>query len=229
MSKLRELRTAHDFSMKRLGELAGTTAQTVERLEKGKMKLTKEWAERLAPHLGVTAQALVFDEASYQEGEVSAERDKNWSASIAKADVRGSVCAGLWFESNDLLQAGFEQVPYVPTKFNDLEQFAFQFSGVSMDLENIRHGDYVVCVPFGDARSAPVSGDLVVIERRNGKLVERTVRKTTLDGDSVAFWPQSTDARFKDPVILPKVGDRLAADGLQVNIVGLVIGVFSPR
>ena len=60
-SQLRTARDAKGLSMAKLGKLAGTTAQQVDRLEKGHRKLTREWAERLAPHLSVTPESLVFD------------------------------------------------------------------------------------------------------------------------------------------------------------------------
>lgn len=216
--------------MKKLGELAGTSAQTTERLEKGQMKLTKEWAERFAPHLETTPQELMFsDSPQLQVEKMLTKRDMPWRGSIATAKVRGTVGAGVWFESDDLLKVGFSQVSYVPTKFSELTQFAFQCSGPSMDLENIRHGDYVVCVPFEEAKPSPEDGDLVVIERRNGKLVERTVRQVVLSSVGVEFWPRSTDERFREPVILQEIDHPAASDGLSIDIVGLVVGVFSPR
>ena len=59
-SPLRSARKLNGLSMCALGEMAGTTAQQIERLEKGQRKLTKEWAERLAPHLGMEASDLLF-------------------------------------------------------------------------------------------------------------------------------------------------------------------------
>lgn len=48
------------MSRPQLAELAGTSAQQIEKLEKGVREMTRTWAERLAPHLGVTAEFLVF-------------------------------------------------------------------------------------------------------------------------------------------------------------------------
>ena len=229
MSKLRELRNANNLSMAQLGELAGTSGQTIERLEKGKMELTKTWAKKLAPHLGTTAKELMFPEEDENTGNKSNGLAASWHGSIAKAKVCGIVCAGLWLESGDLLQTGFSQVPSVPTKFPELNQFSFQCHGPSMDLENIRDGDYVVCVSFEEARESPQDKDLVVIERHNGKLLERTVREAILGDGGISFWPRSTDERYRDPVVLAKIDDPVAEDGLSVTIVGLVVGVFSPR
>lgn len=61
MSRLLDFRTKKGLSQAALAELAGTSQPQIKRLEAGHRKLTKEWAERLAPHLGTTAQALLFE------------------------------------------------------------------------------------------------------------------------------------------------------------------------
>lgn len=61
MSALRNYRQKQKLSQAALAELAGTSQPQIKRLEDGDRKLTKEWAERLAPHLGVTPQELIFD------------------------------------------------------------------------------------------------------------------------------------------------------------------------
>lgn len=60
MSDLRELREAADLSQAALAQLAGTSQPQIKRLEAGERKMTRDWAERLAPHLGVPAQRLIF-------------------------------------------------------------------------------------------------------------------------------------------------------------------------
>jgi transcriptional regulator with XRE-family HTH domain len=60
MSDLRTYREAAGLSQADLAELAGTSQPQVKRLEAGERKLTKEWAVRLAPHLGVQPERLLF-------------------------------------------------------------------------------------------------------------------------------------------------------------------------
>jgi transcriptional regulator with XRE-family HTH domain len=60
MTWLRSLRTKNNLSQAQLAEMAGTSQPQIKRLEDGERKLTKEWAERLAPHLNVTAEELLF-------------------------------------------------------------------------------------------------------------------------------------------------------------------------
>jgi transcriptional regulator with XRE-family HTH domain len=53
-------RKAANMTRVKLAELANTSPQQIEKLEKGFREMTRAWAERLAPHLGVKAEFLVF-------------------------------------------------------------------------------------------------------------------------------------------------------------------------
>lgn len=57
---LQEARKSAGMTRNKLASLANTSAQQIEKLEKGMREMTRAWAERLAPHLGVSAQYLVF-------------------------------------------------------------------------------------------------------------------------------------------------------------------------
>ncbi len=60
MSTIKTLREANGLTQARLAELATTSQPQIRRLEAGERQLTKEWAERLAPHLGISASELMF-------------------------------------------------------------------------------------------------------------------------------------------------------------------------
>lgn len=60
MSRLKSLREARGLTQTQLADLIGTSQPQVMRLENGQRKMTKEWAEKLAPHLAVNAQDLIF-------------------------------------------------------------------------------------------------------------------------------------------------------------------------
>lgn len=64
MATLKERREGLGFSQAALADLAGTTAPQIHRLENGQRKLTREWAERLAPHLKTTPEELLFPKQS---------------------------------------------------------------------------------------------------------------------------------------------------------------------
>ncbi len=64
MSMIRTLREARGLTQAQLAELAATSQPQIRRLEAGERQLSKEWAQRLAPHLGVAAAQLMFGEDS---------------------------------------------------------------------------------------------------------------------------------------------------------------------
>lgn len=64
MSALRHFRTKAGLSQQALANAAGTSQPQIKRLEAGERTLSKKWAEQLAPHLGVTAETLMFPPAA---------------------------------------------------------------------------------------------------------------------------------------------------------------------
>jgi len=64
MSMIRSLREARGLTQAQLAERAATSQPQIRRLEAGERQLTKDWAQRLAPHLGVTASRLMFGDES---------------------------------------------------------------------------------------------------------------------------------------------------------------------
>lgn len=63
-ASLRDFRDAAGLTLAALADRVGTTVSQISRLEKGERKLTKQWAERLAPHLGTTWWSLLGAPAS---------------------------------------------------------------------------------------------------------------------------------------------------------------------
>lgn len=60
MNPVRSFREKAKLTQAQLAERVGTSQPQIKRLETGERKLTKEWAERLAPALGVPAELLLF-------------------------------------------------------------------------------------------------------------------------------------------------------------------------
>lgn len=77
MSEIRRLRKALGMRQHELALLADTSQPQIARLEKDQRDLTKEWAERLAPHLGVSPVALMFPEGPHGD---SIDEDLKWVA-----------------------------------------------------------------------------------------------------------------------------------------------------
>jgi SOS-response transcriptional repressor LexA len=125
------------------------------------------------------------------------------------------------------MQPEFDPVPYVPTVYKNAEQFAYKISGNSMDRKGILPGDYVICVPYSVARSSPQHGDVVVIEQYDCKKVETSCRVVAASGDSFDLCPASTDQRFTT-VTVPIWADMTSTDSTHVEVLGLVIGKYTP-
>lgn len=87
MSALRHFRTKAGLSQQALATAAGTSQPQIKRLEAGERTLSKKWAEQLAPHLGVTAETLMFPPASPEDGadDVAAPRSNETAAGPSQA------------------------------------------------------------------------------------------------------------------------------------------------
>lgn len=73
MSNLKSLRVAKGLTQSELATLAGADQSQIAKLESAKIRMTAEWARRLAPHLGIGPEELAFpDEADIGLGAVSA-------------------------------------------------------------------------------------------------------------------------------------------------------------
>jgi transcriptional regulator with XRE-family HTH domain len=65
---LKSLRKAARLSQDQLAKLVGTEQPQVSKWERGKLRLGKEWAEKLAPYLKTEAERLLFPEGSTSVG-----------------------------------------------------------------------------------------------------------------------------------------------------------------
>lgn len=143
------------------------------------------------------------------------------------APVLGIARSGAWIEVDDSMQAEFAPVPYVPTSYPHAEQFAYKIAGHSTDLAGILDGDYVICVPYFVARSGPKSKDMVIVERRDGERLERSCKRLVLVGDGYELRPESRDPRHL-AIIVPAMGAGKDVDGHEIDLVGLVVGKYTP-
>lgn len=76
MTRLKEIRLKLGLSQERLAEMVGTSQPQIKRLESGERAISRRWAERLAPVLGVSPTELVFDRAGSPANPESAEMAK---------------------------------------------------------------------------------------------------------------------------------------------------------
>lgn len=149
-------------------------------------------------------------------------------AAIDRAPVVGIVSTGYWFENDmELDQDAQADIPFVPGKYTGLKQFAYRVQGVSMNADRIFDGDYVICVPYFEARAQLTGGDTVVVRRRRGHLTELTCKRLIQARAGFELWSKSTDEQYQAPLVFVESG--AAEDETVIEVVGLVVGVFSPR
>lgn len=183
--------------------------------ENGTRPLSRKAALQYASGLRVSAGWLLYGEAEQKQ-----------TPAPVSVPVRGTTACGLWAENGRFTEEEFPPVPAVPTVYSNVEQFAFKVEGNCMDKLRIVDGDFVVCVPYWTARSSPGFGDIVVVERRRGHLTERTCKQIEIAADRVELCPRSSDARYGSIVLKPDLSP--VEDGVEVEIVGLVIGRYAP-
>lgn len=208
-----------------LSRALGIDHAQVSRMLRGKRRL-KHWEiAKVAEYLEEPAPDIRGAPAFHKKKETGSLAYV--TVTVSNVPVRGECAGGRWLEY-ELGDNDFETVPVVPTKYPQLEQFAFRVRGNSMDRAKIIDGDYVVCVPYFEARANLTHGDIVVVERRRGGLYERTCKRLEVRPDgSTALVSQSNDPKSADPLLELQANSH-ADDGVEIEVVGLVIGRYSP-
>lgn len=214
MTWLKHFLTTKKVSAIKLAEAAGTTRQTISRLSKGTMEMTPTWAEKLSPHLGISPANLLSGP------------NTGVKLVVQEVPVRGEAAAGRWAEADDLDQGRYKPVSAVLGEYAADIQFAFRIVGPSMDQKRIFDGDFVICVPYWEARARAVDGDIVIVEQRRGQLTERTCKELIVTNGGYELWPRSSHPRWQEPIVIPRANDPHSTDGTEIEIIGLVIGIF---
>lgn len=207
----------------------GWNENTYKSRENGLRGTPPDEVRMYARAFGVSYVWLATGEGSpINKGEPRIESDNSGLYEIATVPVRGETAAGRWLEFDAMEHERFPPIPAVPTKFKNAEQFAFRVSGPSMDKLRILDGDYVICVEYWIARAAIEPGDIVVVERHRGHVMERTCKQVEVKPNKFELWPRSNDPRFQTPIVIDRTDAMEESDGSRVEIVGLVVGRYSP-
>lgn len=218
--RLRAAIKAQGLDFKAASLKAGLNPTAVSEILRGK-EPRAETLIALSAALGISLDEVLMG------AEAALNQIGTQPAAVRLAPVVGIVQAGLWYEEASPPQIAEEPIPYVPTRYKNMEQQAFKVQGPSMNLRRIEDGDFVIAVPYWQVRIAPQDNDLVVVERRrDGGEVERTVKEVVVLADRVELWPRSSDPAFTKPITIAR--NRDSSDFVEVEIVGLVIGRFSP-
>lgn len=145
------------------------------------------------------------------------------NAGIITVRVLGTAAAGLWKDVSIIADEHFtlEEIPVVENpRFAGFPQYALFVEGNSVN-RSIQDGEYAICVAWGAIGVEPKDGQYVHVERQRGGLQEATIKVVRTRGKVVELWPDSTDPRFQEPVVLAHPDEDT-----EVSIRGLVIGKY---
>jgi transcriptional regulator with XRE-family HTH domain len=221
MNNIKELREQRGLSQAKLAELVGTSQPQIRRLELGERELTKSWAERLAPHLGVTAADLLFPRGP--NGSEIRPIDRH----MVEVPVVGTVEAGA-FRVVDTFDDVEPEMLYTISdpRFPSARIIAWSVAGDSMNRlapRPILPGDRVVGFAYEDiADQVPLRDGMVVVVQRTsagGHMREWSVKQLEIYEDRVEFHPRSSNPNHK-PIIVPR--DAFADEGTEVEIIAIV-------
>lgn len=87
-TRIRELRKARGFTLQQLADQAGTTAQTIQRLETDNMSVSVDWLQRIAPALGVSPAGLLEEANTVRAVQYLGELDARCVVKTVKAQQK---------------------------------------------------------------------------------------------------------------------------------------------
>lgn len=180
MNWLREKRQAAGLTQSELAKLVGTSGQNIGLIERGERRLSKEWAERIAPHLGCTPIDLLYGErASFSistNGAVTPERSVPRPVLVV-----GYVQAGDWREALEWPHDERYAATIFDERFDVDSLIGLEVRGDSMDIL-YPQGTILICRSFDPTHELPPIGKTVIVQRRDKSgLIEATAKKLELD------------------------------------------------
>jgi transcriptional regulator with XRE-family HTH domain len=206
-------RTERGMTQEELAKKIGIAKNTVIRLENGVppkgMQFTKEWAKKFEPILNYPASLLLFwDEESAKRIFANPNIPPRVAMfQTAQVKTLGSVAAGVWRNVEQADSVVYEDVgnampphPDYPVEAQyDLVVVGTSINRVAMDGYRLRVVDLA---KMGGGYS---TGDLVIVERTEGNLVETTakrVRRRTTGEEEL--WPDSDDPQWQSPLVVER-------------------------
>lgn len=231
MNALKHFRKKAGLSQQKLADAADTSQPQILRLEGSRRKLTKEWAERLAPHLGVSAETLMFPPDDFEIVPEGAGHVVDDSDGL---EVPGEVAAGRFMSTEGAVdETVYDRAPITPdARYPKHAQYGLVVRGTSINRIAI-DGDILHCVDIQASGHMPQSGELVIVEQIHlgGHMRERTAKVLKEVGDErfVELWPDSDDPKWQDPILIPhRVYSHHVEPDLKVEIRAFVIGSYRP-
>ncbi len=207
--RTRVLREGKGLSQSELARTIGVKPQSIQALEKGKVKSPK-YIVQLARALGVNPEYLESGRSAIEPVPVEGIR------------VEGVSKAGEFLDISLMDDDEYER-EYIPAprdaQYPEAHQYALRVDGDSMNRE-FPNGSYVICVAWGDTGLELESGMIVHVERYTAAgLRETTIKCFQLQGESAQLSPLSTNAKHKP---IPVDGE----EDTEIVIKGLVVSKY---
>lgn len=195
---------------------AGLGASFVRDILRGKTRSpSADNLEKLAKALNTTVDWFNGD------AEMSRSSARNEKFEVNALAVKGIIQAGAWLDRSviDDYDDDHETIPVArDPRFPHATQYGLMVHGDSMDKE-YPDGSYVTCVDFVESGLGIRPGLTVHVERRNGHLVEVTLKVIEIIDGQMALSPRSSNPKHK-PLLLD--GDS----GTEIVVCGVVTGSY---
>lgn len=196
--RLRQARERAGYkTAKEAAQAIRVNQNTLSSNENGNRAISRRMAQVYAEAFGVSAGWILYGEGG--DAKASIERKTPRS----RVPIMGEVAAGLWleadvFEPDQDNKSHLLPLPDYPAN----AQYLLRVRGTSLNKIALP-GDLIWCLDYGASGTSPSAGDLAVIERftDGGGKIERTAKRIAAINGKIELVPESTDPRFKDPLI----------------------------
>jgi hypothetical protein len=198
-----------------LANAIGYERSVVTKMANGQRKIRADELDKIASYID--------EPIPHREWGNHSKGPDNDSVAFVEAIAGG----GIWREARALTMYVDMVIPvYSDPRVAGLRQHAVRVEGTDFN-KHFHPGDLALFVPFWERRKVPADGDIVEIERKNGNLVETTIRRVRVTPDGYEFWVESDDPKWKDePPILVKDIHKISG-GMQIK--GLYVALYRPN
>ena len=192
-----------------LAKVLGRSPSVVTAILQGKRQIKAYELPQIARYLEVDPPALV-------------PRDESTEPSIERIKVRGLVQAGVFREASEeeLSDEIYVTVLRDP-RYEAQHMFVLKIVGQSINKQ-AADGSYVVCLSVFHAPRRPHHGDWVIVRAMDHGRAETTVKQLRVTDGVHELWPDSTDQRYQQPIV---VGSQ---NGQSVEIIAFVTEFIKP-
>lgn len=215
-NQLKKIRTQKGVTQEALAELVNTSHATIQRLESGGIKFTLDWAERLAPSLGVHPANLLFDAPNLIIAEQTSENAAEpVSVPLEPIPIKGMVETGraapaIHFPPNEWY---YISLP-IDDRYPGLNRHCLKVDDHSLNLA-FAPGSLIICIDMTDIGYQLEDGATYVIDQTGpdgGTL--SSLRELRIETDGRKFlWPKTSDPQAQTPVPLADQDGKTRAGG----------------